>query len=207
MLTTPPAAPPSTVGSGEDRAPARRRRDVADARRRAPRPAAMTANGTSATAGASRWRTISSPRSTGKLSVRSGWSISCDSGSITSRPSTNSSNAEPSDAPVWCRGHQRPAARRRPRRATTMRTSRAGGKRSRLCQPRRQHRGGRDATVGHAATHGSAAGVLLVQLTAQQDDGAQVLHGDREAQLGDQAAAAGERIERRAAQQDDTRRA
>ena len=48
-----------------------------------------------------------------------------------------------------------------------------------------------------------AARVLLVQLPSKQDDGAQVLHRDGEPQLGDEAAAPGEGVERRVLQHAD----
>ena len=48
----------------------------------------------------------------------------------------------------------------------------------------------------------AAAGGLLVQLAAQQDDGAQVLHRDGEAQLSNQCAAARQCLQRDAAQKE-----
>ena len=81
------------------------------------------------------------PVRSGRLSVRSGWSTSCDSGSNASRPSTNSSNA----VPIRCRrratNDHRLAARRPPRRAPPSAPGASSGSGARLCQ----HRG---ATTG-----------------------------------------------------------
>ena len=142
MLTTAPAAPAEDRGHGQDRRDRGGRADAPtvgdDRHRRSPRSRRRRSRtGSSATAGATRWRTSSSPRSIGKLSVRSGWSISCDSGSIASRPSTNSSTAEPTTAGVVPRNTATwhpPATAASAHHAHDARRSGSG---ARLCQPRR----------------------------------------------------------------------
>ena len=185
----------STVGRRQDGGRTDRRAIVPE-RRRTARRGDRPRTARAPSPGRARWRNSSSPRSIGKLSVRSGWSISCDSGSIASSPSTNST-APCRRRPASCRGTTslaRPPADRGERRHAHQP---AAGNRSRLCHAAPPHRVAADARHPDPRT---AAGVLVGELATQQDHRAQVLHGDGESQLGHQAAAAGEGVERGAAQ-------
>ena len=208
MLTTAPAAPPSdrrqrtgsaataaappteNCGSSTcDRSCRRRRRSrrTGSARRPGRRGGAPSAP----------------PRSIGKLSAGP-----ADRFPATAAPSPparagTAAAAVRSNAGVVPRttspGRHRPAWR-----STVIRTSRVAGKR-RGASWRRQSRRTSAGVRGDAHPR-SAACLLLVQLAAQQDHGAQILHRHREAQLGDEAAAPGQRAERRPPQQQRGRR-
>ena len=134
----------------------------------------------------------------GRASVRSDWSISWDSGSMASRPARKKREAGHDDERrgAVVGGAQAEAGRRRPaaRGAGSGRRGSAAGRASPRRHTRNRPRPGR-------AEPRPVAGRVLGQLAAQHDDGAQVLHGDREAELADEAGAALGRLQRHPPQQ------